>query len=627
MACCNELGAFSPPSLGHVVDVAGDNIGTIAVIAAIIFAPELLAAFTGEAAVVSTAAEIAAATGIPMEAATIYSAAGYSAAELGAAAAMDATLATSMASTALEVGGMAQGGGTLLQAAQTGLVNPVWDYAAGSFVEGASALDIAAGVANVGAAASGSLPMLSTAAEIVAATGMPLDAAAIYSAAGYSAVDLGAAVVADGGFTSLLSTLRTVASNIPSSVYTSLAGAAAGVITGAVTAPGPNNTSGTSQGTSSSTTNSSQLGTTTGTSTSDSTGATTGTSAGTSSGTNFANTVGTNTSNTTGTNFSNTRGTSTSNTTGTNFANAVGTSTTQGQQANTGASRQVYTPEEQAIRDAQLLEAGRLYAGSTGGTSAQIQGEMQSGILSNLQNSRNIENNPYLSAAIQAAINPLQRNFTDTILPAIRSDAVQAGQYGGTRQGLGEGVAASRLNQTIADITAKMNMDAYQQGQELYMQTLGMAPAVLAAQWDPLKQYAGLTNGLMSPATMTEALGTSSTTGATTNAQTGGSASTTAGTTTSEQTGGSQSSTTGTTTSAQTGGFTGMTQGTTAGTTTGTTTGTTAGTTANQTEVTQTGATTGATTGISPGATPNYLGDAIAGATLANTLFGARPAT
>lgn len=72
--------------------------------------------------------------------------------------------------------------------------------------------------------------------------------------------------------------------------------------------------------------------------------------------------------------------------------------------------------------------------------------------------------NPYLAASIQAAINPVSEAFTNTVLPNIRSGAVTAGQFGGSRQGVLEGTASNDFIRRIGDISSTMASNAYGQG-------------------------------------------------------------------------------------------------------------------------------------------------------------------
>lgn len=95
-------GTLDPRPKGGWIEQNAGTLITIAAIAAAVYtggaSMGLFGAEAGGTAVVSSAAEIAAATGINMEAAAIYSAAGYSAADLGAAVALDIAAAGSVVS-------------------------------------------------------------------------------------------------------------------------------------------------------------------------------------------------------------------------------------------------------------------------------------------------------------------------------------------------------------------------------------------------------------------------------------------------------------------------------------------------------------------------------------------------
>jgi len=73
-------------------------------------------------------------------------------------------------------------------------------------------------------------------------------------------------------------------------------------------------------------------------------------------------------------------------------------------------------------------------------------------------------NNPYLAAATQAAIRPVTQQFQETVMPGIKQGAQDAGQMGGSRQGIAEGIAARGYQDTVGNITANMGNNAYNQG-------------------------------------------------------------------------------------------------------------------------------------------------------------------
>ena len=63
-------------------------------------------------------------------------------------------------------------------------------------------------------------------------------------------------------------------------------------------------------------------------------------------------------------------------------------------------------------------------------------------------------NNPALTAAIQAAAGDVNQNLQENLLPAIGDQATGAGQYGGSRQGIAQGIALRGANKQVGDMAA-----------------------------------------------------------------------------------------------------------------------------------------------------------------------------
>jgi hypothetical protein len=76
------------------------------------------------------------------------------------------------------------------------------------------------------------------------------------------------------------------------------------------------------------------------------------------------------------------------------------------------------------------------------------------------------ESNPYLQSAMTAATAPMERQFAESggALQGARQDAIQTGGYGGSRQGIAEGIAARGLQDKVADTRATMAYKGYQDG-------------------------------------------------------------------------------------------------------------------------------------------------------------------
>lgn len=124
------------------------------------------------------------------------------------------------------------------------------------------------------------------------------------------------------------------------------------------------------------------------------------------------------------------------------------------------------------------------------------------------------ESNPYLQSAIEAATRPTLQMFREQIMPGITGESLGAGGFGGTRQGIAEGIASRGATQTVGDIASSMSNTNYQAGLDAMlggMQTgLGAANTQLAAQ-QAAGQLLGNAGGILGqtllPAQMTEAVG------------------------------------------------------------------------------------------------------------------------
>lgn len=184
-----------------------------------------------------------------------------------------------------------------------------------------------------------------------------------------------------------------------------------------------------------------------------------------------------------------------------------GSTTNTVQQANPWVGQQPYL--SQILQQAQGLYGNKAgypqpYPGSTtvAPNPAQVQAQQlatsaatgpQTDIATNAANAANFDlgavlypqSNPALQGAIQGAIDPAVRNFQQTIIPGIRSDAQLAGQPGGTRQGIAEGNATEVLNQQILDTAAQMENANYQAGLQAQGRALALAPQTQAAQVTP----------------------------------------------------------------------------------------------------------------------------------------------
>jgi hypothetical protein len=87
--------------------------------------------------------------------------------------------------------------------------------------------------------------------------------------------------------------------------------------------------------------------------------------------------------------------------------------------------------------------------------------------------SPDVATNPYVQRMIQAQNREIGDTLSRDWLPQIRSGAVGSGQYGGSRQGIAEGLAMSEATKRAQNAAAQIGLGAY--GQGLDQQRAGMA--------------------------------------------------------------------------------------------------------------------------------------------------------
>lgn len=93
--------------------------------------------------------------------------------------------------------------------------------------------------------------------------------------------------------------------------------------------------------------------------------------------------------------------------------------------------------------------------------------------------------NPGIQGSIDAAVRPLTREYTQSVLPGIRGEAITAGGYGGSRQGIAEGLAAQGYQTAVGDTTSNIVSRAYDTGLDAYTRGLALAPTVAQMQLQP----------------------------------------------------------------------------------------------------------------------------------------------
>lgn len=193
-----------------------------------------------------------------------------------------------------------------------------------------------------------------------------------------------------------------------------------------------------------------------------------------------------------------------------------------GAPANSSTTVQNYSPEEVQRRNKVQDAAGQIYEATKGQFSqypgakviapsnstltaeSMLQslvpvGQSMAGNLSDatkfgLTGAVDVQNNPYFRSAVDASIRPMVQQFTDSggVLSQLRDGATAAGQYGGSRQGIAEGIATGRLAQAVGDTVGKMGSEAYGKGLDTMSNTIKAAPASMLAMSMPTQWQSSL---------------------------------------------------------------------------------------------------------------------------------------
>jgi len=105
----------------------------------------------------------------------------------------------------------------------------------------------------------------------------------------------------------------------------------------------------------------------------------------------------------------------------------------------------------------------------------------------NMNQGRDPQTNPYLQSAIQAALDPMVRDFNDAggTMSQIRSEAITNDQLGGSRQGIAEGLAADRLQRNMLGTAAQMANQGYQGAQDAATRSIALAPQTQSMMTTP----------------------------------------------------------------------------------------------------------------------------------------------
>lgn len=148
----------------------------------------------------------------------------------------------------------------------------------------------------------------------------------------------------------------------------------------------------------------------------------------------------------------------------------------ESQRSAAGAARDQLAPLAGAgIGGASALQGFGLPAG-VGGADAAISGLNTAEPFANFLLSGQAlspETNPFLAKAAEAAIRPLEKSLTEQVLPNIRGEARDQGQFGSSRQGIAEGLALQEFQAQAGDISANVFNQGFQNALAAGTQALG----------------------------------------------------------------------------------------------------------------------------------------------------------
>lgn len=115
------------------------------------------------------------------------------------------------------------------------------------------------------------------------------------------------------------------------------------------------------------------------------------------------------------------------------------------------------------------------------------------GMSSNLTNAQNfltgdvmdINKNPALQRAVEAAMRPITENFQNVVMPGMRTEAINAGALGSPKANIRGQVASDQYLRQVGDTSASMLNTAYGQNLEAMIKGTALAPQSMQASLFP----------------------------------------------------------------------------------------------------------------------------------------------
>ncbi len=97
----------------------------------------------------------------------------------------------------------------------------------------------------------------------------------------------------------------------------------------------------------------------------------------------------------------------------------------------------------------------------------------------------NLDSNPHLRGAVDAAVRPLTENFQNVVMPGVRGGAIQAGALGSSKARQAGDYAASTYLRSVGDSTNQLLNQAYGQNLDAMLKGIALTPQSQSASLFP----------------------------------------------------------------------------------------------------------------------------------------------
>lgn len=136
----------------------------------------------------------------------------------------------------------------------------------------------------------------------------------------------------------------------------------------------------------------------------------------------------------------------------------------------------VFTGPRVADQTPAQQQAASMLTRNVGALNQQAQQAQQS--VGQLLTASDVGNNPVVQDAIQAALNPLARQFTEKVMPSLRIGGIDGGNTSSSRQGVIEAMAARDFNETSSNLIGRLMGDFYKSGLDAQTRGVALSPSI-----------------------------------------------------------------------------------------------------------------------------------------------------